>query len=241
MGYSAEDIEARAEKLYTLYRTKRHHDSPALLIRNLHRDLGGSIYTVSVYDREMAITDYTRNPDTQQWENVRFETYLPYAGESELESGVIVSGLNRFRLARSIGHLFLHFLPDKSPAPQTVYRLGRSPEESEANHFAAALTMPRQAFTHHWHHITGGDLGKQSELFRTSVGKTQARAYQLGLIPYPPNKACNKQRPLHQTPAPTNKEPGLIEGLYCARWHLSAGVSERDTVQDNTPPGLLVV
>lgn len=29
MGYSAEDIEERAEKLYTLYRTKRHHDSPA--------------------------------------------------------------------------------------------------------------------------------------------------------------------------------------------------------------------
>lgn len=35
MGYSAEDIEGRAEKLYTLYRAKRHHDSPALLIRNL--------------------------------------------------------------------------------------------------------------------------------------------------------------------------------------------------------------
>lgn len=208
MGYSAEDIEARAEKLYTLYRAKRHHDSPALDVQRLHRDLGGNIYTVSVYDREMTITDYTLNPVTQQWENVRFETYLPYAGESELESGVIVSGLNRFRLARSIGHLFLHFLPDKSPAPQTVYRLGRSPEESEANHFAATLTMPRQAFTHHWHHTTGGDLGKQSELFRTSVGKTQARAYQLGLIPYPPNKACNKQRPLHQTPHPPTRNQG---------------------------------
>ena len=183
MGYSVEYIEESAEKLYTLYRAKRHHDSPALDIQHLHRDLGGTIYAVNVYEKEMVVTDYTLNPDTQQWEDIKFETYLPYAGESELESGVIVSGLNRFRLARSIGHLFLHFLPDKSPAPQTVYRLGRSSEESEANHFAAALTMPRQAFTHHWHHTTGGDLGKQSELFRTSISKTQARAYQLGLIP----------------------------------------------------------
>ena len=183
MSYSAEDIEERAEKLYTLYRAKRHHDSPALDIQSLHRDLGGSIYAVKVYEKEMVVTDYTLNPDTQQWENIRFETYLPYAGESELDSGVIVSGLNRFRLARSIGHLYLHFLPNKSPAPQTVYRLGRSPEQTEANHFAAALTMPRQAFTHHWHNTTNGDLGKQSELFRTSVSKTQARAIQLGLTP----------------------------------------------------------
>ena len=208
LSYSAEDIEERAEKLYTLYRAKRHHDSPALLIRNLHRDLGGNIYTVSVYDREMTITDYTLNPVTQQWENVRFETYLPYAGESELESGVIVSGLNRFRLARSIGHLFLHFLPDKSPAPQTVYRLGRSPEESEANHFAASLTMPRQAFTHHWHHTTGGDLGKQSELFRTSVGKTQARAYQLGLIPYPPTRHATSRDPSTRPRHPPTRNQG---------------------------------
>lgn len=96
MGYSAEDIEERAEKLYTLYRTKRHHDSPA---------------------------------------------------------------------------------------PQTVYYLGCSPEQTEANLFAAALTMPRQAFTHHWHNTTGGDLGKQSELFRTSIIKTRGRAHQLRLIP----------------------------------------------------------
>ena len=182
MGYSAEDIEARAEKLYTLYRAKRHHDSPALAVQHLHRDLGGSIYLVKGSWEEMTVTDYTLNPDTQQWEDIRFETYLPYAGESELESGVIVSGLNRFRLARSIGHLFLHFLPDKSPAPQTVYRLGRSPEESEANHFAASLTMPRQAFTHHWHNTTGGDLLKQSELFGTVVRYVQPRAIQLGLI-----------------------------------------------------------
>lgn len=183
MGYSAEDIEERAEKLYTLYRTKRHHDSPALDVQRLHRDLGGNIYTVSVYDREMTITDYTLNPVTQQWENVRFETYLPYAGESELESGVIVSGLNRFRLARSIGHLYLHFLPNKNPAPQTTYRTGRSAQQSEAHHFAAALIMPRQAFTHHWHHTTGGDLGKQSELFGTNIFYAHRRAIQLGLIP----------------------------------------------------------
>lgn len=183
MGYSAEDIEARAEKLYTLYRTKRHHDSPALDVQRLHRDLGGSIYAVNVYEKEMVVTDYTLNPDTQQWENIRFETYLPYAGESELESGVIVSGINRFRLAHSIGHLYLHFLPDKSSAPQTEYWLGRSPEQTEANLFAAALIMPRQAFTYHWHNTAGGDLGKQSELFRTSIIKTRARAYQLGLTP----------------------------------------------------------
>lgn len=238
MGYSVEDIEERAEKLYTLYRAKRHHDSPALDVQRLHRDLGGSIYTVSVYDREMTITDYTRNPDTQLWENVRFETYIPYMSEEELESEVGISGLNRAYLAHSIGHLFLHFLPDKSQEPQTVYLPGRSIEQREANHFAAALIMPRQAFTHHWHHTTGGDLGKQSELFRTSVGKTQP-AWTHPLTP--PQQGMQQAETPPPDPAPTNKEPGLIEGLYCARCHLSAGVSERDTVQDNTPPGLLVV
>lgn len=183
MGYSAEDIEARAEKLYTLYRAKRHHDSPALAVQHLHRDLGGSIYLVKGTWEEMTVTDCTLNPDTQQWENVRFETYIPYMGEEELESEVGISGLNRAYLAHSIGHLFLHFLPDKSQEPQTVYLPGRSIEQREANHFAAALIMPQDAFTYHWHNTTGGALDKQSKLFGTSISRTQARAYQLGLIP----------------------------------------------------------
>lgn len=183
MGYSAEDIEERAEKLYTLYRAKRHHDSPALAVQSLHRDLGGSIYGVDGSWEEMTVTDYTLNPDTQQWENVRFETYLPYCSEGELESGVVINRNNRFRLAHSIGHLYLHFLPDKSPAPQTVYRTVRSAQQSEAHHFAAALIMPRQAFAHHWHNTTGGDLLKQSELFGTNIFYAHRRAIQLGLIP----------------------------------------------------------
>lgn len=183
LSYSAEDIEARAEKLYTLYRAKRHHDSPALAVQHLHRDLGGSIYLVKGSWEEMTVTDYTLNPDTQQWEDIRFETYLPYCSEGELESGVVINRNNRFRLAHSIGHLYLHFLPDKNPAPQTVYRTGLSPEQIEAHHFAAALIMPRQAFTYHWHHTTGGALDKQPKLFGTSISRTQARAYQLGLIP----------------------------------------------------------
>lgn len=183
MGYSAEDIEERAEKLYTLYRAKRHHDSPALDVQRLHRDLGGSIYAVNVYEKEMAVTDYTLNPDTQQWENIKFETYLPYPSEEGLDSGVVTSGNNRFRLAHSIGHLYLHFLPNKNPAPQMEYWVGRSPEQSEAHHFAAALIMPRDAFIHHWHHTTGGDPLKQSELFGTSIFYAHRRAIQLGLIP----------------------------------------------------------
>lgn len=183
MGYSAEDIEERAEKLYTVYRAKRHHDIPALAVQSLHRDLGGSIYLVKGTWDEMTVTDYTLNPDTQQWEDIRFETYLPYCSEGEMKSGVVINRNNRFRLAHSIGHLFLHFLPDKSQEPQTVYLPGRSIEQREANHFAAALTMPRHAFTHHWHHTTGGALDKQSKLFGTSISRTQARAYQLGLIP----------------------------------------------------------
>lgn len=183
LSYSAEDIEERAEKLYTLYRAKRHHDSPALDIQRLHRDLGGTIYLVKGSWDEMIVADYTLNPDTQQWENIRFETHLPYCSEGELESGVVINRNNRFRLAHSIGHLYLHFLPDKNPAPQTVYRTGRSPEQSEAHHFAAALIMPRQAFTHHWNHTTSGDLLKQSELFGTSIFYAHRRAIQLGLIP----------------------------------------------------------
>lgn len=183
MGYSAEDIEERAEKLYTLYRAKRHHDSPALDVQHLHRDLGGTIYLVNGSWDEMTVTGYTLNPDTQQWENISFETYLPYCSDREMKSGVVINRNNRFRLAHSIGHLYLHFLPDKNPAPQTVYRTGLSPEQSEAHHFAAALIMPRQAFTHHWHNTTGGDLLKQSQLFDTVVRYVQPRAIQLGLIP----------------------------------------------------------
>lgn len=169
MSYSAEDIEERAEKLYTLYRAKRHHDSPALDIQHLHRDLGGSIYLVKGTWEEMTVTDYTLNPDTQQWENIRFETYLPYCSEGEMKSGVVINRNNRFRLAHSIGHLYLHFLPDKNHAPQTMYHAGRSAQQSEAHHFAAALIMPRQAFTHHWHNTTNGDLLKQAQLFDTTV------------------------------------------------------------------------
>lgn len=182
MSYSAEDIEERAEKLYTLYRAKRHHDSPALDVQHLHRDLGGTIYLVKGSWDEMTVTDYTLNPVTHQWEDIRFETYLPYCSEGELESGVVINRNNRFRVAHSIGHLYLHFLPDKSPAPQTMYRAGRSAQQSEAHHFAAALIMPRQAFAHHWHHTTAGALDKQSELFGTNIFYAYRRAIQLGLI-----------------------------------------------------------
>ena len=82
----------------------------------------------------------------------------------------------------SIGHLYLHFLSCKSQEPQTVYRLGRSAQQSEAHHFVAALIMPRQAFTHHWNHTTGGTLLKQSELFGTNIFYAHRRAIQLGLI-----------------------------------------------------------
>lgn len=159
---------------------------------------------------EMTVTDYTLNPDTQQWENVRFETYLPYCSDRELKSGVVINRNNRFRLAHSIGHLYLHFLPDKSPAPQTMYHVGRSAQQSEAHHFAAALIMPRQAFTYHWHNTTGGDLLKQSELFGTAIRYAYPRAQSnLDSSPNPPpaTRHTANRDPSTQTRENANSAP----------------------------------
>ena len=81
--YMVEHIEQRAEKLYNTYRNKHPHNTPALNVQQLTYDLGGKIWLNPDVNRllntaELDINDYTLNPETQQWENINFNSYIPY-------------------------------------------------------------------------------------------------------------------------------------------------------------------
>jgi hypothetical protein len=81
--YTDEHIEQRAEKLYNTYRNKHPHNTPALNIQQLTYDLGGKIRINPDINRllktpELDINDYALNLETQQWENIDFNSYIPY-------------------------------------------------------------------------------------------------------------------------------------------------------------------
>lgn len=81
--YQDEHIEQRAEKLYNTYRNKHPHNTPALNIQQLTYDLGGKIWLNPDVNRllntaELDINDYALNLETQQWENINFNSYIPY-------------------------------------------------------------------------------------------------------------------------------------------------------------------
>lgn len=185
---TAEHIEQRAEKLYNLYRDKHPHNTPALNVQQLTYDLGGKIGINPDVNRllntaELDINDYTLNPETQQWENINFKSYIPYLTLHEQKTGTIKNVFTRFRLAHNLGHLYLHILNHKTTAPPDSYnKAPGSHQEREANRFAAALLMPRTPFTHHWKNTANGDIIELSKLFKTGIIYTEIRANQLGLI-----------------------------------------------------------
>lgn len=186
--YMDEHIEQRAEKLYNTYRKQRPHPTPALDIQRLTYDLGGKIWgTPALYimrdATELDINDYTLNPETRQWENISFNSYISDTYVPEQNTGTIGNIFARFRLAHNLGHLYLHILNNKTGTlPNSYNRAPLTRQEREANAFAAALLMPKTHFTHHWKNTTNGDIIELSKLFKTGAIYTETRAKQLGLI-----------------------------------------------------------
>lgn len=186
--YMVEHIEQRAEKLYNTYRNKHPHNTPALNVQQLTYDLGGKIWLNPDVNRllntaELDINDYTLNPETQQWENINFNSYIPYLTLHEQKTGTIGNVFTRFRLAHNLGHLYLHILNNKTGTlPDSHIKTPLSQQEREANRFAAALLMPKTPFTHHWKNTANGDIIELSKLFKTGTIYTEIRAKQLGLI-----------------------------------------------------------
>lgn len=185
---TVEHIEQRAEKLYNTYRGKHPHNTPALNVQQLTYDLGGKIGINPDVNRllntvELDINDYAINPETQQWENINFNSYIPYLTLHEEKTRTIKNVFTRFRLAHNLGHLYLHVLNNKTTIPPDSYnKAPGSHQERDANRFAAALLMPRIPFTHHWENTANGDIIELSKLFKTGIIYTEIRANQLGLI-----------------------------------------------------------
>lgn len=84
---------------------------------------------------------------------------------------------DRFTVAHEIGHLKLHYAGEGSA---TFYRFGRNAQETEANLFAAALLMPREAFEREFKQCEG-DVSCLAKKFDVSLSTTKIRAQVLGL------------------------------------------------------------
>lgn len=185
--YMVEHIEQRAEKIYNTYRNQHPHPTPALDVQQLTYDLGGKIRLNPDVNRllntpELDINNYTLKPETRQWENISFNSYIPYLTLHEQKTRTIENVFTRFRLAHNLGHLYLHILNNKTGTlPNSYNRAPFTRQEDEANAFAAALLMPKTPFTHHWKNTANGDIIELSKLFETGSFYTDIRAKQLGL------------------------------------------------------------
>lgn len=185
--YMVEHIEQRAEKIYNTYRNQHPHPTPALDVQQLTYDLGGKIRLNPDVNRllntpELDINNYTLKPETRQWENISFNSYIPYLTLHEQKTRTIENVFTRFRLAHNLGHLYLHILNNKTGTlPNSYNRAPLTRQEDEANAFAAALLMPKTPFTHHWKNTANGDIIELSKLFETGSFYTDIRAKQLGL------------------------------------------------------------
>jgi hypothetical protein len=185
--HTAEHIEQLAEKLYNTYQSQHPHNSPALDVQQLTYDLGGKIWLNPDVNRllntpELDINNYTLNPETRQWENISFNSYIAHLTLNEQNTGSIGNVFTKFRLAHNLGHLYLHILSNKTGTPPNSYnKTPGSPQESEANRFAAALLIPKTHFIHHWKNTANGDIIEMMRLFKTGTIYTEIRANQLGL------------------------------------------------------------
>lgn len=83
-----------------------------------------------------------------------------------------------FTIAHELGHYFLHSKAGQTPIE--VKREGTSREEWEANWFAAAFLLPKEAFTKAWQEH-GGDKELIAAKFRVSDAVVSIRAERLKL------------------------------------------------------------
>lgn len=87
---------------------------------------------------------------------------------------------DRFTIAHELGHLVLHDDPTAAP-PRAFYRYGRNRPETEANAFAGALVMPRDAFIDAWT-ASNATAALVAERFGISRSAAEVRAKVLRLV-----------------------------------------------------------
>lgn len=92
---------------------------------------------------------------------------------------------DRFTIAHELGHFVVHYLWKRKNGSFTsdtmvALRKGSDRVEWEANWFAAALLMPKNAFTQSFE-SNGRSLNKTAKEFDVSLSAAEVRAKQLGL------------------------------------------------------------
>lgn len=93
---------------------------------------------------------------------------------------------DRFTIAHEFGHFVVHYVwnsRNNPDYPERVYALRKGSDriEWEANWFAAAFLMPRDAFEAVYNEV-GGDIWQVAERFKVSTRAAQVRAADLGLV-----------------------------------------------------------
>lgn len=128
----------------------------------LVRNLGGRVDVASSFSAAEALTVYAPG---------NFVIHLPPMTSDRRD---------RFTIAHELGHYFLHYLQPDLTGPETFGRGSRSPMETQANYFAAALLMPSERFTQVFRRHRG-DSWSVADAFGVSPRAVEVRAQVLGI------------------------------------------------------------
>lgn len=170
------DIENLAGKLRKKYAEKTSQaatdnvDALDLTLR-----LGGRVEYVSFigYGSETLIIDEDTQKDTSgRWGNIGFRI--------RVEKDIPTHHQN-LKIARELGHFFLHFLNDDGR--DKVFRrvsYAEDDRQREATRFALALLMPKEEYITQYN-TNNGDLIKVADAFGVSIVAAEMRAKMLGV------------------------------------------------------------
>lgn len=137
--------------------------------------LGGRVEYVPFigYGVETLIIDETTRKDTNdRWVNIRFRI--------RVEKNIPTHHQN-LKIARELGHFFLHFLKDDGR--DRVFRrvsYAEDDRQREATRFALALLMPQEEYITQYD-TNNGDLIKVADAFGVSIVAAEMRAKVLNL------------------------------------------------------------
>lgn len=126
-------------------------------------------------------------------ENLEYEATIQKTGDESFQITLRDrdnEGRNRFSLAHELGHLFLHMGFAVNPElwrdarfhnDYIIARFGYSPEEYQANNFAAEFLMPKEEFRQYYAEVDG-NLERIADNFRVTQDAARTRAKWLGLL-----------------------------------------------------------
>lgn len=153
-------IEARAAEVAERYGFDPELDD----VRDLVAHIGGRIHVLT-------------SPDQRQLEGGS----LTVAGEGDFDlylSPTTGRLRDNFTIAHELGHYFLHTGERAGTVPGTFGRYGDTPEERQANRFAAALLMPKDRFLELARHY-GDDKVALANCFTVSPRAAEVRLQSL--------------------------------------------------------------